>query len=115
LVNLYILGDRSDDVQLRSRTVQHFFTMMQDQNMLPSLRTVELIWTSTPSGYLLRKMMVDVIVARAKREDFVSDASYYPPEFVRDVAVTCMRDRSCVEWDELVGDMPQWTEIKELR
>jgi hypothetical protein len=34
--------------------------------------------------------MVDVIVARAKREDFVSDASYYPPEFVRDVAVTCM-------------------------
>ena len=110
LVDLYLLGDTLDDVKLRNKVVMMLFTSIRSMNMLPCISGVQQIWKSTPSGSLLRKMLVDAFVSRLERNGFASCAPSYPADFVREVAVAAMEALPTTTWDKLAERVGKYAE-----
>lgn len=113
-VGLYLLGDILDDVQLRNKVVPMLFSSMRCLNMLPCTSGVRHIWNSTPSGSLLRKVVVDVFVLRLDRSTLSDRVSDYPVDFVREVAVVSMKAAPSISWKEMVEKIPQYMESEGL-
>jgi hypothetical protein len=113
LVELYLLGDTLDDVSLRNRTKSMLLTSMHDLETLVGSAIVRLVWTSTPPGSLLRKMIVDVTVGTQTAEDFAKELSEDPPEFVQEVAVAALRAFRGTHWSTIVEQGSQYMEDEE--
>jgi hypothetical protein len=113
LVDLYLTGAILNDLHLRNRSLHALFDSMRNQNKLLNVTQLTLVWQSTSSGSLLRKMLVDVYVASISRFDFAKEISKYPPEFVQEIAVACMQTLPNSMWDVTAGKILQYTETEE--
>lgn len=110
LVELYLLGNTLDDIKLRDSAKSMLFYTIKCHETLPCESTVEMIWNSTPSGSLLRKMIVDAFVATADRDMFAEAIHKFPADFAREVAAAALKAASTSSWDCLADKLWQYTE-----
>ena len=99
LIKLYLLGDILDDVQLRNRTLPLFAKSVQNHRQLLGSSSYSRIYSSTLPGSPLRRTIVEIIVSRACRKDFGTNASRYPPELMQEVALAALAAAPLVDWD----------------
>jgi hypothetical protein len=78
LVDLYILGDKLDDLQMRNQANSQLLDTMHRQRMLCNPGTLKRVYASTPPGSLLRRMLVDVTLARQRPSSFAEKISLNP-------------------------------------
>jgi hypothetical protein len=70
-IDLYILGDVLDDIRLRNAAIELLFMLEpSSEHGLPSIDTVEKMWTQTPPNSFLRNMYVEKYVFRLEAEYF---------------------------------------------
>lgn len=112
LIKLYLLGDILDDVQLRDKATSVLFVAMRRQQIPPSVGNMKLIYESTPSSSLLRKMIVDVFISRIDRSDVAQSLTYYPAEFIQEVAAAAVTSAPSWTWDQVARRLPQYAEVK---
>jgi len=112
LIKLYLLGDTLDDVELRSKATSKLFAAMRSHDTIPSVPNLKLVYESTPSGSLLRKMVVDVFVARVDRGMFNMYAGASPAEFGKEVTAAALEAAPKSAWVEVAQKLPQYTEVK---
>jgi hypothetical protein len=115
LVGLYLSGDSLDDIQLRNLATQGFRKSLEADNSLPSTPTYVDIWSSTPSGSLFRKQIVDIIVARQTCGTLAKTIAKYPPELVLEIALAAMRKVPLLDWEEVPADKNEYLEPEESR
>lgn len=112
-IDLYLLGDSLDDVQLRNLATQGFCRSLEAGNSLPSPTGYATIWSSTPSGSLFRKQLVDMVLLVCGREDIAATIAQYPPEFVQELAIATSRKVPVVTWAAATGDNKKYLELEE--
>jgi hypothetical protein len=112
VIELYLLGDKLDDILLRDQAKITLFRSMQNQSSIPGVDLLELIWESTPPGSLFRKMIVDVYVKRIIRDNFCKSVSEYPRELLEAVATTSMQASPLVAWSEMTNDLSPYLEVE---
>lgn len=115
-VRLYLLGDIVDDLELRNLTCHELLRGMVSQAVAPSASLVSDIWKSTPAGSLLRKMLVELAVARGKCHScFTLDIAKLPAEYVQEVAVAALAKipTSNPAGEEVLKAVEQYLESKE--
>ena len=110
LVELYILGDKLDDIEMRNAIKRQLLNTMRRQSTLTDSKPIRRIYESTLPGSLMRKMMVDVTLKRQVPSNFAEIISMYPLEFVQDVAVAGLEATQCVTWDRMVEEVGKWEE-----
>jgi hypothetical protein len=113
LIDLYLLGDKLLDIQLRNQANIALFKSMQKVNSVPDVRLTTLVWESTVSGSLLRKLLVDVIVWRFDRDSYAGSISRYPAEHVQEVAVAVLRATSILSWEQMAQKLSPYEEAEE--
>ena len=75
-----------------------------------SIPNLKLIYESTPSGSLLRKMVVDLVISSVDQAFFKVYVDSSPAEFVREVAVAAL---GAVSRSALARvDIDQYMEVK---
>lgn len=110
LIKLHLLGDTLDDVGLRDKATLRLLASMQSYDMPLSIPNLKLIYESTPSGSLLRKMVVDLVISSVDQAFFKVYVDSSPAEFVREVAVAAL---GAVSRSALARvDIDQYMEVK---
>lgn len=112
-IKLYLLGDTLDDVELRNKTTSRLFASMRSLEMLPTPANMKLIYESTPSGSLLRKMLVDAWISRADRSYFTEHVEQNPAELVQEIAADALSAVHVSQWDKVVGQFSQYMEVEQ--
>lgn len=114
-VDLYLLGDSLDDVQLRNLATQRFCNCLEGSNQLPPPSTYVKIWSSTPSGSLFRKQLVDIVVARRDRDTMAKTIALYPSEFIQEFAIAAFLKAPVISWKAAIGDNTKYLEPEEAK
>jgi hypothetical protein len=114
-VELYLLGDSLDDVQLRNLATQRFCNCLEGTNKLPPPLTYVKIWSSTPSGSLFRKQLVDIVVARYERDTMAKTIAQYPSEFIQEFAIAAFFKAPLTTWEAAIGDNTKYLEPEEAK
>jgi len=112
LIKLYLLGDTLDDVELRSKATSRLFTVMRSHDTIPSVPNLNLIYESTMSGSPLRKMVVDVFVARVDRGLFKMYAGSSPADFGKEVTAAALEAAPKSTWEAMAENLPEYTGTK---
>lgn len=115
LVDLYLLGDLLDDIQLRNSTTRTLYNILTDEKSksLPSTAINDKVWSSTPSGSLLRKLLVDSTITSLEKDEFAKSVATDPPEFVQEIAVALFRKLDGADLPKALGDGSQYLEQEE--
>lgn len=113
-IDLYLLGDKLDDIQLRNGTITMLIDFSVKHNIVISMTNIALIWDSTPRGSLLRKLILDLTVTRCSREDFARHLPIAPPEYVQEVALAALWAAPVCYWEEVARKAPEYLEAQEL-
>lgn len=90
LTDLYLAAKLLDDMALRHRIVLALFLHMELHDEILDPGTIWRIWDSMDSTYegaLMRKMIVEALVARQSITDFIRISSQYPEELVEEVTM----------------------------
>ena len=103
LCNLYLVGERLQDKNIRNRIIDKFFelTRLSDSDncsYYPSGAEAKIIYGGTTAGAPMRRLLIDTTVATG-RESWVDDGDDLDPQWVRDVAKGLLRAVSV--YDEL--------------
>jgi hypothetical protein len=112
--SLYKLGDMLDDIQLRRAATCGFFKFLATGGMLPDPNGIAVIWSSTPPGSLFRKLVVDLVVGRIDRDNFVENMPRFPLEFIQEVTAAALRKTRLLKFEVAMGDGSQYLEPEEL-
>jgi len=111
LINLYLLGDSLDDIQLRNTAIQELSKHLDASNFLSGPSVAAKVWSSTPPGSRLRKLIVHNILC--SREQFVAEAANYPEEFMREIALAALCKVPTVSFDEANRNFEQFLELED--
>jgi hypothetical protein len=111
-IKLYLLGDTLDDVELRTKATSRLFAVMRSHDLIPSVPNLNLIYEATPSGSLLRKMVVDVFVARVDRGLFKMYAGSSPADFGKEVTAAALEAAPKSTWEAMAENLPEYTGTK---
>jgi hypothetical protein len=111
IIGLYLLGDSLDDLRLRGSAIKAMTKSMSAIGF-PVPDHIATVWSSTPSGSLFRKALVDFIISR-DRGTFVSQIATYPPEFLQEVAIGALRRVAPKSWKDTFGDGSRFLEPDE--
>lgn len=112
LMYLHILGDELDDIQLRNKANVELFKAMQKSNAIPDAQLNKMVWESTMPGSLLRKLLVDAIVARFTRHEFAAAVSQYPAECVQEIAVAALQAAPVSSWEHMAQRLSPYKEAE---
>jgi hypothetical protein len=115
LVSLYVLGDSLDDVQLRNLTTQELSTSLERSDLLPSPSMYADVWSSTPSGSLFRKQLIDIVVARLSLDDLATSIAKYPLEFLQELVLAAMTEVPVVTWEAATANKHKYLELEESK
>jgi hypothetical protein len=115
LVSLYVLGDSLDDVQLRNLTTQELSTSLERSDLLPSPSMYADVWSSTPSGSLFRKQLIDIVVARLSLDDLATSIAKYPLEFLQELVLAAMTEVPVVTWEAATANKHKYLEPEESK
>lgn len=88
-VELYLLGDRLDDIGLRNKTMR---TLVLETHATARPITANRVWDNTPGNSPIRRMIVDRAIALAPRTLLACSLTKYPKEFVEQVAQLLLQD-----------------------
>lgn len=88
-IELYLLGDKLDDIGLRDKTME---TLVLNSNSTSRSVTVHRVWSSTPENAPIRRMIVDRAIALTKRDYFAQHLEEYPAEFIKQIALSLFQD-----------------------
>lgn len=70
MIDLYLLGDKLDDIKLRNKTLKALHSYATIDKTLPGAQNIGIIWEGTPSSSPLRRWALDSLVARRSRKGF---------------------------------------------
>lgn len=110
VLDIWILGDVLDDDLFRNQAMKLCIEKFAAWNMLPSVKEVKHVWESTTPSSQLRKMLVDIMVARSKRADFAEFVNHYPRDFVETIAVLLMHQKPFLQWTEFAENAHKYLE-----
>jgi hypothetical protein len=97
-VDLYKLGCSTlEDTRLRNFAVLELSKTLETCDVLPSQKAFAAVWSITPHGNCLRKLLVDFVVAKANREDLDKMIDQYSSAFVQELALAALRKGSITE------------------
>jgi hypothetical protein len=85
---------------------------MRSHDLIPSVPNLNLIYEATPSGSLLRKMVVDVFVARVDRGLFKMYAGSSPADFGKEVTAAALEAAPKSTWEAMAENLPEYTGTK---
>jgi hypothetical protein len=115
LVNLYKLGCSLElnDVQLRNMATLELSKSLQACNILPNQKLLAVVWSITPRGDGLRKLLLDFTVARGGREDIGEWLARYPSAFVHDLALAALDKAPMSAWQSAATNSARYLELEE--
>lgn len=107
-VKLYVLGDRLEDLRLRNSIME----ILVNSNHQFNHESVTWAFEHTPTGSLLRKMLVSFAATRWVRAIFDEHKAKYHPEFVLDLAAFLMHqtDKQKIGLAEFIQKLPEFLE-----
>jgi hypothetical protein len=116
LVYLYLLGDSLDDIQLRNTAIQELSKHLEACELgevfpMPS-ETAE-VWSFTPPGSRLRKLMVHYTLSLHSREMFVARAADFPEAFMREIALAALCKVPAMSFNEANRNFEQFLELED--
>jgi hypothetical protein len=119
LVNLYKLGcsPQLDDVQLRDVATLEFSKSLEACYIVPTQNLVAVVWSITPGGDGLRRLIVDFLVARAIRDEFCQlvRLGSYPTAFVHELTCAALCKAPLEDWKLAQGDGSRYRESEEAK
>ena len=110
LVELYKLGCRLDDVQLRNVVTLEMSKSLQVLNIIPDDTFFAVVWLIKPHGDGLRNLLVDFMVARANRVHIGNTLSQYPSTFVQQLAIAALSKSQTGAWQPATANGPRYLE-----
>jgi hypothetical protein len=90
LVQLYLLGDKLDDVKLRNKAIKALTNYCVVDKISPCTNIVKLIWNNTTPGSLLRKWVIDDLLMTGSRTSFQKNLPEHPSELIQQMASRLM-------------------------
>ena len=112
-IDLYLLGDVLDDLLLRNTAMRSLVIHIPVWNVVPSVRLVNHIWTSTPTGSPLRQVILDTIVKRVGRASLGHCVTVdHPAEFLHDLAVVSLKQVPNVSAEKFISGMNGYLEAE---
>jgi hypothetical protein len=97
-IDLYKLDCSTlEDTRLRNFAVLELSKTLETCDVLPSQKAFAAVWSITPHGNCLRKLLVEFVVAKANREDLDKMIDQYPSAFVQELALAALRKGSITE------------------
>jgi hypothetical protein len=97
LVELYLLGDKLDDVKLRNKAIKALTSCGYADNTSPGPKLINLVWDSTTPNSPLRRWIVDENILRGSRPYFETCLTTYPAEFTQQIALKFMQQTPTVD------------------
>jgi len=108
-IKLYVLGDTLDDMPLRNRAMKEMVSI----DCQPGTASVAWAFDHTPTGSLLRSMLVNYAALRWSRETFANESAQNHPEFVQELAKFLMNQtaNSLITFPKFVEKLPAFIEV----
>ena len=113
MVDLYLLGDKLDDIRLRNKTLKALHSYAIIDKLQPSAKNIEDIWHGTPPNSLLRKWAVDIVISRLGRKCFKDNLTAYPSESVQELALKALQQIPTIAPEEFQAKLPLYVEAEE--
>lgn len=113
MVNLYLLGDVSDDVKLRNRTMKALNDYAYFDKTSTSVELTQKIWDRTTPNSLLRKWIIDEMIMRHSRAQFEAKVAGYPVDFVQQIALKLMQQTPTVKRDIFGAKLTEYLEAED--
>lgn len=105
LLGLYMFGDIVDDIALRKKTLGLLVSLTNVwKKFYPSVSGVSWVYTGTPPGSPLRKLIVDKYIYCVNPDSFARYIDKFPAQFMKDIALAFMHKKS-----------PHWNEVCETK
>ncbi|KZM25010.1 hypothetical protein ST47_g3850 [Ascochyta rabiei] len=114
LAMLYILVEKLQDIDSKDKTIAAMVASMHEKRSdggmySPGHMIVQTVYNGTPPGCLLRKLIVDLYTSKAT-QFWVSNAHEFPDEFVRELMINVVTERSGVPGLIDVADLTAYME-----
>lgn len=106
-IELYLLGDRLDDIGLRNKTIR---MLVSDTSKLPRPSTAHRVWDNTPENSPIRRMIVDRATMLTKRTFLAQSLAKYPEDFVQQVALSLLEDVPTKNKECFMAKLPTYLE-----
>jgi hypothetical protein len=107
---LYLLADVLDDLQLRNAAMRSLVLKSKVWLIQPSVALIKQVWDSTPSGSLLRKMIVDHTIMRFNRKIFEKQSVDYPKDLLHSIAVALMQKAPGADCETFIAGLDGYLE-----
>lgn len=113
MIDLYLLGDKLDDIKLRNKTLKALHSYATIDKTLPGAQNIGIIWEGTPSSSPLRRCALDSLVARRSRKGFERSIARYPSAFVQELALMSLQQIPMIAEQDFRMKLPLYIEAEE--
>lgn len=110
LLHAWLLGDVLGDAQFRNQVMRTCVEKLPTFDIVPNVDIFTHVWKKTTPRSPLRKMLVDVIVARFERTAFIKRVKDYPREVLEVVAVSLMLHQDPIAWNTFANRVSEYLE-----
>lgn len=110
LVDIYRAGSRLGDVQLRNVATLEMSKSLQVCDIIPDRGLSADVWAMEPLGTCMRKLFLNFMVGRVRREMLGQTLSQYPSKFIQDIALAALQKAPVVDWELALADKLQYLE-----
>lgn len=110
LLHAWRLGDVLGDAQFRNQVMRTCVEKLPTFDVVPNIDIFTHVWKKTTPSSPLRKMLVDVIVARFERTSFIKRVKDYPREVLEVVAVSLMLHQDPIAWNTFADRVSEYLE-----
>ena len=110
MIDLYLLGDKLEDIKLRNKTLKALHSYATIDNINPNYHNITKIWHSTPPSSLLRTWILDLTISRLRRKSFEDNLTDYPSDFVRELALKALQKIPTIAPKEFQAKLPLYVE-----
>lgn len=111
-IKLNLLGGVLDDVKLRNQAVKALTSHSAINKKAPNAADTKAIWASTTNKSLLRKWVVDEMIMRGNRDRFEQAIADYPANFVQEVALKLLKQKSTTSSKSFQANLPEYLEAE---
>ncbi|KAJ4344990.1 hypothetical protein N0V95_006027 [Ascochyta clinopodiicola] len=119
LARLYVLVEKLQDLDAKNKTLTAMVaslceTYSDGHKYAIGHAAVHIVYEGTPSGSLLRKLIVDTYTSQATRS-WVSEAQKLPDDFVRELLISVVAKRSGVPGLVDINDLTAYMELTDTK
>jgi hypothetical protein len=113
LIELYLLGDRLDDIKLRNKTIKAMASCSYTDHVCPSPISISLVWDSTTPNSPLRNWIINEYLLRTGRAYFKNNLAKYPADFTQQIALKLMEQTPTVDRDVVQAKTAEYLEAED--